>query len=89
MHYFGCTLLHGGTKYKATGCGFVVCHEKFKDNYRIYSRSHFVVNSMKKSHKYKTLMRGASNNQTTKTKCMKVINTNKSKKQREKEREHT
>jgi len=38
----------------------------------------------------KYLMCGASNNQVTKIKCMKVINTSKSKKQREKERrEHT
>ncbi|CAI8594309.1 unnamed protein product [Vicia faba] len=42
MHYFGHTLLHGGAKYRATGHGFVVRHEKFADNYRMYSRSHFV-----------------------------------------------
>lgn len=42
MHYFGRTLLHGGAKYRATGHGFVVRHEKFADNYRMYSRSHFV-----------------------------------------------
>ncbi|KAL5075203.1 hypothetical protein RYX36_014187 [Vicia faba] len=42
MHYFGRTLLHGGAKYRATGRGFVVRHEKFADNYRMYSRSHFV-----------------------------------------------
>ncbi|KAL5101761.1 hypothetical protein RYX36_006088 [Vicia faba] len=42
MHYFGRTLLHGGAKYIATGHGFVVRHEKFADNYRMYSRSHFV-----------------------------------------------
>ncbi|CAI8604540.1 unnamed protein product [Vicia faba] len=42
MHYFGSTLLHGGAKYRATGHGFVVRHEKFADNYRMYSRSHFV-----------------------------------------------
>lgn len=42
MHYFGRTLLHGGAKYRATGRGFVVRHEKFADNYRLYSRSHFV-----------------------------------------------
>ncbi|KAE8663689.1 putative callose synthase 6 [Hibiscus syriacus] len=40
-HYFGRTILHGGSKYRATGRGFVVCHEKFGDNYRLYSRSHF------------------------------------------------
>lgn len=41
-HYYGRTLLHGGAKYRATGRGFVVFHEKFADNYRLYSRSHFV-----------------------------------------------
>ncbi|KAK3148556.1 hypothetical protein QOZ80_3BG0296530 [Eleusine coracana subsp. coracana] len=41
-HYFGRTILHGGAKYKATGRGFVVRHIKFAENYRIYSRSHFV-----------------------------------------------
>lgn len=41
-HYFGRTLLHGGAKYRATGRGFVVRHEKFAENYRLYSRSHFV-----------------------------------------------
>ncbi|XP_047947966.1 callose synthase 7-like [Salvia hispanica] len=41
-HYFGRTLLHGGSKYRATGRGFVVFHAKFADNYRLYSRSHFV-----------------------------------------------
>jgi callose synthase len=29
-------------QYRATGRGFVVKHEKFADNYRLYSRSHFV-----------------------------------------------
>ncbi|KAL9313852.1 hypothetical protein ACSQ67_019304 [Phaseolus vulgaris] len=42
LHYFGRTLLHGGAKYRATGRGFVVRHEKFAENYRLYSRSHFV-----------------------------------------------
>ncbi|CAL0325192.1 unnamed protein product [Lupinus luteus] len=42
MHYYGRTLLHGGAKYRATGRGFVVRHEKFAENYRMYSRSHFV-----------------------------------------------
>ncbi|KAK7350886.1 hypothetical protein VNO77_09919 [Canavalia gladiata] len=42
MHYFGRTLLHGGAKYRATGRGFVVRHERFAENYRLYSRSHFV-----------------------------------------------
>ncbi|XP_011624302.2 callose synthase 5 [Amborella trichopoda] len=41
-HYFGRTVLHGGAKYRATGRGFVVRHEKFTENYRLYSRSHFV-----------------------------------------------
>ncbi|KAG4935630.1 hypothetical protein JHK85_050549 [Glycine max] len=41
-HYYGRTLLHGGSKYRSTGRGFVVFHAKFADNYRMYSRSHFV-----------------------------------------------
>ncbi|GAB4860529.1 Callose synthase 10 [Ancistrocladus abbreviatus] len=41
-HYFGRTILHGGAKYRATGRGFVVRHIKFADNYRLYSRSHFI-----------------------------------------------
>ncbi|KAH9316294.1 hypothetical protein KI387_024921, partial [Taxus chinensis] len=41
-HYFGRTILHGGAKYRATGRGFVVQHIKFAENYRLYSRSHFV-----------------------------------------------
>ncbi|KAF6171148.1 hypothetical protein GIB67_012222 [Kingdonia uniflora] len=41
-HYYGRTILHGGSKYRATGRGFVVFHAKFADNYRLYSRSHFV-----------------------------------------------
>ncbi|XP_023736557.1 callose synthase 7 isoform X2 [Lactuca sativa] len=41
-HYFGRTILHGGSKYRATGRGFIVFHAKFADNYRLYSRSHFV-----------------------------------------------
>ncbi|KAF2290622.1 hypothetical protein GH714_014737 [Hevea brasiliensis] len=41
-HYFGRTILHGGSKYRATGRGFVVFHMKFAENYRTYSRSHFV-----------------------------------------------
>lgn len=40
-HYFGRTVLHGGAKYRATGRGFVVRHERFAENYRLYSRSHF------------------------------------------------
>jgi callose synthase len=41
-HFFGRTILHGGAKYRATGRGFVVQHKSFAENYRIYSRSHFV-----------------------------------------------
>ncbi|KAK9124975.1 hypothetical protein Scep_013821 [Stephania cephalantha] len=41
-HYYGRTLLHGGAEYRGTGRGFVVFHAKFADNYRFYSRSHFV-----------------------------------------------
>ncbi|KAL4565125.1 hypothetical protein LXL04_029210 [Taraxacum kok-saghyz] len=41
-HYYGRTLLHGGAKYRAPGRGFVVFHAKFAENYRLYSRSHFV-----------------------------------------------
>lgn len=40
-HYFGRTILHGGAKYRATGRGFVVRHDKYAKNYRLYSRSHF------------------------------------------------
>ncbi|XP_065872528.1 callose synthase 2 [Euphorbia lathyris] len=41
-HYYGRTLLHGGAQYRGTGRGFVVFHAKFAENYRMYSRSHFV-----------------------------------------------
>ncbi|KAM4094931.1 hypothetical protein ACB094_06G232100 [Castanea mollissima] len=41
-HYYGRTILHGVSKYQAVGRGFVVFHAKFADNYRLYSRSHFV-----------------------------------------------
>ncbi|KAM6553831.1 hypothetical protein CsatB_014593 [Cannabis sativa] len=41
-HYYGRTLLHGGAEYRGTGRGFVVFHAKFAENYRFYSRSHFV-----------------------------------------------
>ncbi|CAN6444443.1 unnamed protein product [Victoria cruziana] len=41
-HFFGRTILHGGAKYQATGRGFVVEHKKFVENYRLYSRSHFI-----------------------------------------------
>ncbi|CAN4114506.1 unnamed protein product [Withania somnifera] len=39
FHYFGRTILHGGATYRATGHGFVVRHEKFSENYRMYSRT--------------------------------------------------
>lgn len=42
FHYLGRTILHGGAKYRPTGRGFVVRHTKFAENYRTYSRSHFV-----------------------------------------------
>ncbi|KAK4760051.1 hypothetical protein SAY87_023182 [Trapa incisa] len=41
-HYFGRTLLHGGAEYRGTGRGFVVFHARFAENYRLYSRTHFV-----------------------------------------------
>ncbi|RDX98648.1 Callose synthase 2, partial [Mucuna pruriens] len=41
-HYYGRTLLHGGAQYRGTGRGFVVFHARFAENYRLYSRSHFV-----------------------------------------------
>lgn len=41
-HYFGRTILHGGAKYSPTGRKFVVFHAGFTENYRLYSRSHFV-----------------------------------------------
>ncbi|CAD5311825.1 unnamed protein product [Arabidopsis thaliana] len=41
-HYYGRTLFHGGAEYRGTGRGFVVFHAKFAENYRFYSRSHFV-----------------------------------------------
>lgn len=41
-HYYGRNLLHGGAEYRATGRGFVVFHAKFAENYRFYSRTHFV-----------------------------------------------
>lgn len=41
-HYYGRTLLHGGAQYRGTGRGFVVFHAKFAENYRLYSRTHFV-----------------------------------------------
>ncbi|XP_017974639.1 PREDICTED: callose synthase 12 [Theobroma cacao] len=41
-HFFGRTILHGGAKYQATGRGFVVHHTSFAENYRLFSRSHFI-----------------------------------------------
>ncbi|KAH7433748.1 hypothetical protein KP509_07G083900 [Ceratopteris richardii] len=41
-HYFSRTVLQGGAKYQDTGRNFVVQHIKFAQNYRLYSRSHFV-----------------------------------------------
>ncbi|XP_039158569.1 LOW QUALITY PROTEIN: callose synthase 7 [Eucalyptus grandis] len=41
-HFYGRTILHGQSIYGAMGRGFVVFRAKFSDNYRLYSRSHFV-----------------------------------------------
>ncbi|XP_031116196.1 putative callose synthase 8 isoform X1 [Ipomoea triloba] len=41
-HYFGRTILHGGAKYRPTGRKVVVFHASFTENYRLYSRSHFI-----------------------------------------------
>ncbi|KAK9085808.1 hypothetical protein Sjap_026219 [Stephania japonica] len=41
-HYYGRTILHGGAKYRPTGRKVVVFHARFTENYRLYSRSHFV-----------------------------------------------
>jgi len=41
-HAFSRTILHGGAKYRSAGRGFVVEHIPFTENYRQYSRSHFV-----------------------------------------------
>ena len=41
-HYYGRTLLHGCAQYGGVGHGFAVVHAKFSENYRLYSRSHFV-----------------------------------------------
>ncbi|PON83360.1 Glycosyl transferase [Trema orientale] len=41
-HYYGRTILHGGAKYRPTGRKVVVFHTSFTENYRLYSRSHFV-----------------------------------------------
>ncbi|GLU17718.1 hypothetical protein SLE2022_340740 [Rubroshorea leprosula] len=41
-HYYGRTVFHGGAKYRPTGRKVVVFHASFAENYRLYSRSHFV-----------------------------------------------
>ncbi|KMS98256.1 hypothetical protein BVRB_4g094050 [Beta vulgaris subsp. vulgaris] len=41
-HYYGRTILHGGAKYIPTGRKVVIFHASFTENYRLYSRSHFV-----------------------------------------------
>lgn len=41
-HYYGRTILHGGAKYRPTGRKVVFSHASFTENYRLYSRSHFV-----------------------------------------------
>ncbi|KAE8124605.1 hypothetical protein FH972_019472 [Carpinus fangiana] len=41
-HHYGRTILHGGAKYRPTGRKIVVFHASFTENYRLYSRSHFV-----------------------------------------------
>ncbi|KAK4256006.1 hypothetical protein QN277_008927 [Acacia crassicarpa] len=41
-HHYGQTVLHGGAKYRPTGRKVVVFHSSFTENYRLYSRSHFV-----------------------------------------------
>ncbi|CAH9091013.1 unnamed protein product, partial [Cuscuta epithymum] len=41
-HYYGRTILHGGAKYRPTGRKVVVFHASFTENYRLYSRSHFL-----------------------------------------------
>ncbi|XP_043693355.1 callose synthase 3-like [Telopea speciosissima] len=41
-HYYGRTLLHGGAEYRATDRGVMMVRAKFVENYRLYSRSHFV-----------------------------------------------
>ncbi|XP_062105741.1 callose synthase 7-like [Humulus lupulus] len=41
-HHYGRTILHADSRFRATGRGPVVFHAKFTENYRLYSRSHFV-----------------------------------------------
>ncbi|TVU50497.1 hypothetical protein EJB05_01869, partial [Eragrostis curvula] len=42
IHYYGRTILRGAANRRSTALGFVACHVKFAQNYRMYSRSHFV-----------------------------------------------
>lgn len=42
LHFFYNLLICLCQQYQATGRGFVVRHIKFSENYRLYSRSHFV-----------------------------------------------
>ncbi|XP_015581453.2 putative callose synthase 8 isoform X1 [Ricinus communis] len=42
IHHYGRTILYGGAKYRPTGRKVVVFHASFTENYRLYSRSHFV-----------------------------------------------
>jgi callose synthase len=41
MNYFDRTLIHGGARYRATGRGFTIKHEKFAELFRFYAFSHF------------------------------------------------
>lgn len=41
-HYYGRTILHGGGANRTTDHGCIAYHVKFAENYRMYSRSHFV-----------------------------------------------
>ncbi|XP_050252355.1 callose synthase 1-like isoform X2 [Quercus robur] len=41
-HYYGKTLLHGRRQFMGAARGFLLAHVKFSDNYRLYSRSHFI-----------------------------------------------
>ena len=41
-HHFWHTIFHGGSQYIGTTRGFVIRHETFTENYRMYARSHFV-----------------------------------------------
>ncbi|KAM3731408.1 hypothetical protein ACB098_12G161500 [Castanea mollissima] len=41
-HYYGNSLLHAIKLFRGSGRGFVPAHVKFSENYRLYSRSHFI-----------------------------------------------